>query len=664
MKVKKQIEALRERLNRYNYEYYVLDNPTVSDFEYDSLMKELIRLENDNPEYFDANSPSQRVGGQIQPKFTKVVHAVSMLSLANAFTFDELREFDKRIRKEVDNFSYVAELKIDGLSVSIRYSDGRFVQAATRGDGYVGEDITHNVRTIKSIPLVIPALEDVEIRGEIFMGLKAFQDLNVERVTNAEQPFKNPRNAAAGSIRQLDPKEVSKRKLDSFMYYLRNTLPEPSHYSALLKLKAWGFKTNPLTVKCRDIGEVISFIERITEERKKLSYEIDGIVIKVDETDLYDKIGYTSKFPKWAIAYKFPAEEAVTIIENIRFQIGRTGVVKPVAELKPVMISGSLVSRATLHNEDYCLAKDIHIKDYVLLRKAGEIIPEVIRTLPELRTGNEIPFAMIKECPECHKPLTRKPDEADYYCLNPDCEAKHIEGLIHFASRDAYNIEGLGDRVITEFFNDGYIRSVDDIFNLHEHYGKLVEKEGFGEKSIDKILAAVASSKKNPLDKLIFGLGIRHVGAKTAKILSEHLGSIDCFMIATKEELMQIENIGETIAASVEVFFRKEENRRLIERLKSLGLNMESLKEGKPAKSPFSGLNVVLTGSLQNYTRNEAKEIIENLGGNVTGSVSNNTNLIVAGKEAGSKLDRGRELGIKIIDESQFDEMIAGDDQK
>ncbi|MFA5466481.1 MAG: NAD-dependent DNA ligase LigA, partial [Candidatus Izemoplasmatales bacterium] len=589
MKVKEQIEALRAKLNQFNYEYYVLDNPTVSDFEFDSLMNELIELEKDHPEYFDANSPSLRVGGQVQPKFTKVIHAIPMLSLSNAFSYDELREFDDRVKKEVPNYSYVAELKIDGLSVSLRYSNGRFIQGATRGDGYVGEDITANVRTIKSIPLYVPISEELEVRGEIFMGIKAFEELNRKRALDKEDAFKNPRNAASGSIRQLDPKEVSKRKLDSYMYYLFKEAKEPDHYSSLQKLGLLGFKINPLSKKCQNIEDVILYIEKIAGERKKLAYEIDGIVIKVNETDLYDKIGYTSKFPKWAIAYKFPAEEAVTIIENIRFQVGRTGVVKPIAELRPVMISGSLVSRATLHNEDYCLSKDIHIKDHVLLRKAGEIIPEVIRVLPEMRTGIERPFQMARYCPECHEPLTRKDDEADYYCLNPDCEAKHIEGLIHFASRDAYNIEGLGDRVITEFFNDGYIKNIGDIFELKSHYEQLIEKEGFGKKSIDNILSAIETSKKNPLDKLIFGLGIRHVGAKIAKVLSSHLGSIEGFLSVSKEELINIEDVGEAIASSVDAYFRDQSNRQLIDKLIDLGLNMESSKNKTKAKTPFTG---------------------------------------------------------------------------
>ncbi len=654
MNAKAQIELLRERLNRYNYEYFVLDNPSVSDQEYDALMKELIKLENEHPEHFDPNSPSQRVGGQIQAKFKKVIHAIPMLSLGNAFTYDELRDFDRKIKNEVDNYTYVVEVKIDGLSVSLKYSGGALVLAATRGDGVVGEDITANARTIRSIPLAIPYQGDVEVRGEIFMGNQAFTELNNLKLAAGEEPFKNPRNAAAGSVRQLDSKLVSKRKLDSYMYYLMNRETETDHFAALEKLKKWGFKVNPLTRKCASIDAVIDHIDELAAKRKSLAYEIDGIVIKVNEFQLYDRIGYTAKYPKWAIAYKFPAEETITILEDIRFQVGRTGVVKPVAELRPVMISGSLVSRATLHNEDFCLARDIHIKDHVVIRKAGEIIPEVIRTLPELRTGSEIPFRMIKTCPECDSKLIRSKEEADYYCLNPDCEAKHIEGLIHFASRDAYNIEGLGERIVTEFFNDGYLKNIADIFTLDRHYDELIVKEGFGTKSIDKLLAAIASSKKNPLDKLIFGLGIRHVGGKTAKVLTERLGDIDAFFTATKEELLAIPDIGETIAASVEQYFRDERNRELMERLRELGVNLTAPKPTRKTDTPFSGMNVVLTGSLTYLTRNEAKELIERLGGNVTGSVSKNTDLIVAGEDAGSKLDKGKELGIRIIDEQEF----------
>ena len=654
MNAKAQIELLRERLNRYNYEYFVLDNPSVSDQEYDALMKELIKLENEHPEHFDPNSPSQRVGGQIQAKFKKVIHAIPMLSLGNAFTYDELRDFDRKIKNEVDNYTYVVEVKIDGLSVSLKYSGGALVLAATRGDGVVGEDITANARTIRSIPLAIPYQGDVEVRGEIFMGNQAFTELNNLKLAAGEEPFKNPRNAAAGSVRQLDSKLVSKRKLDSYMYYLMNRETETDHFAALEKLKKWGFKVNPLTRKCASIDAVIDHIDELAAKRKSLAYEIDGIVIKVNEFQLYDRIGYTAKYPKWAIAYKFPAEETITILEDIRFQVGRTGVVKPVAELRPVMISGSLVSRATLHNEDFCLARDIHIKDHVVIRKAGEIIPEVIRTLPELRTGSEIPFRMIKTCPECDSKLIRSKEEADYYCLNPDCEAKHIEGLIHFASRDAYNIEGLGERIVTEFFNDGYLKNIADIFTLDRHYDELIVKEGFGTKSIDKLLDAIASSKKNPLDKLIFGLGIRHVGGKTAKVLTERLGDIDAFFTATKEELLAIPDIGETIAASVEQYFRDERNRELMERLRELGVNLTAPKPTRKTDTPFSGMNVVLTGSLTYLTRNEAKELIERLGGNVTGSVSKNTDLIVAGEDAGSKLDKGKELGIRIIDEQEF----------
>jgi DNA ligase (NAD+) len=662
MNVKDKIEALRATLNRYNHEYHVLDNPTVSDYEYDSLMNELISLEKQYPEHFDTNSPSQRVGGQVQPKFKKVIHTSMMLSLGNAFSFDELREFDNRIKKEVDNYTYVAELKIDGLSVSLKYAGGALIQGATRGDGSVGEDITINVKTIRSIPLLIPEKNEVEVRGEIFMSIAAFNSLNKEKISSSEEPFKNPCNAAAGSVRQLDPKLVSKRKLDSFVYYLLNHTEELDHYSALEKLRLWGFKVNPLTTRCRTIEDVISFIERISEERRKLAYEIDGIVIKVNETNLYDKIGYTSKFPKWAIAYKFPAEEAVTVIENIRFQVGRTGVVKPVALLKPVMISGSLVSRATLHNEDYCLSKDIHIKDHVLLRKAGEIIPEVIRTLPELRDGSETPFRMAKKCPECNQPLTRNENEADYYCLNPNCEARHIEGLIHFSSRDAYNIEGLGDRIVTEFFNDGYIKNIVDIFKLKEHYDELIEKEGFGKKSIDNLLQAIEKSKQNPLDKLIFGLGIRHVGMKMAKVLAAHLNDIEGFKNVTKDELLKISDVGEAIANSVEKHFADEYNLEMIDQLRNLGLNMKAVNQKTDTLTAFSNLNVVLTGSLSRFTRNEAKELIEKLGGNITGSVSKNTDLIIAGIEAGSKLDKGKELGIKIVDEQEFLQMVGEGD--
>ncbi len=658
MNVKERIEYLKTVINKYNYEYYALDDPSVPDSEFDLLMNELHTLEKEHPEFVTKDSPTVRVGGIVQEKFSKVIHETPMLSLGNVFSTVELRDFDNKINKEVDKYTYTTELKIDGLSVSLKYINGYLFQGATRGDGSTGEDITENVKTINSIPLKIPCLNPVEVRGEIFMPNKSFRDLNVQKTKLGEEPFKNPRNAAAGSVRQLNPQIVRKRNLDVFIYYLMDRTLTDSHYSALQLVKSWGFHVNPMTKFCASIDEVINFIDEIEVKRHELPYEIDGVVIKVNEFPLYEKIGYTSKFPKWAVAFKFAAEEVITVLEDIRFQLGRTGVVKPVAVLTPIMISGSLVSRATLHNEDFCKDRDIHVGDHVVVRKAGEIIPEVLRVIPEKRTGVEVPFAMIANCPICHSRLQRKESEADYYCLNPQCDGKHLEGLIHFASRDAYNIDGLGDRILTELFNDEYIKDFSDIFILKDRYADLIQKERFGTKSVDNLLAAIEQSKKNPLDKLVFGLGIRHVGAKIAKLLASVYENMTQLQQATLDDLQEIPDIGFAIAKSVTEYFQDEKNKVEIERLEKLGLNMASPKIFESRTSYFSGKNVVLTGGLESYSRKDATDLIEQKGGNVASSVSKNTDLIVAGIDAGSKLVKGKELGIRIVDEAEFLELI------
>ncbi|MGD9909468.1 MAG: NAD-dependent DNA ligase LigA [Candidatus Izemoplasmatales bacterium] len=652
------IEELISLIKQYNYEYYALDNPSVSDQEYDKLMKELIALEEKYPEYASPDSPSKRVGGTVLEKFEKVVHTSSMLSLGNVFSDEELRDFDSKIKKEVASYTYTAELKIDGLSVSLKYHDGFLVQAATRGDGVVGEDITLNVKTIRSVPLQIPQLGDIEVRGEIYMSNASFEKANAEKEKNGEEPFKNPRNAAAGSVRQLDSKVVAKRGLDVFAYYLMDRSLRNNHYDSLQLLKDWNFSVNPLTTKCENIEDVITFVHRMTDQRDGLPYEIDGIVIKVNEFQLYDRIGYTAKYPKWAIAYKFPAEEVKTKINAIRFQIGRTGVVKPVADLEPVLISGSKVSKATLHNEDYCLSKDIRVHDSVIVRKAAEIIPEVVRVVIDERDGSQTPFQMIKECPACHSVLERKPGEADYYCLNPLCEATHIEGLIHFASRDAYNIDGLGERIVTELYNDGFIKNIPDIFKLHEKYDDLIQKERFGEKSVQNLLEAIEAAKNNTFDKLVFGLGIRHVGSKMAKVIVNHYNTIEKLMSATILEMMSLSDVGEAIATSVYQYFQNEENIQMVQELKLLGCNMSYLSTKVDRETVFTNKTVVLTGTLDEYSRGNATLIIENLGGKVSSSVSKNTDFILAGHDAGSKLEKGLSLGIKIITEEEFKNII------
>ena len=657
MEAKKRIDEIKDKLNKYSYEYYVLDKPTVSDFEFDQLMKELIKLENENPELITIDSPTQRVGGEVSEKFVKVAHDIPMLSLDNVFSYEELRDFDKRIKKAVNEYTFTVDLKIDGLSVSIKYENGMYKRAATRGNGLLGEDITENVKTIKSIPLKINYKDPIEVRGEIFLSKSSFDRINHEKMVNNEELFKNPRNAAAGSIRQLDPKIVAKRNLDAFIYYGYGLL-EDNHFRIINKLKELGFKVNENTIFCKDIEDVIEFIKKVQDFRPDLDYEIDGVVIKVNELDLYEKIGYTSKFPKWATAYKFPAEEVETVLEKIDFQIGRTGVIKPVAKLKPVMISGSLVSRATLHNEDFILDRDIHINDYVVVRKAGEIIPEVMKVVEEKRKGNEIEFKMIENCPICGSHLERKVGEADYYCLNPNCEAKHLEGLIHFASREVYNIDGLGEAILTELYNDGYVKTIVDIFKLNEYKADLVKREGFGEKSVENLLAAIENSKNNNLDKLLFGLGIRHVGAKTAKIIAENYNDIFDIFNATEEELSRIKDIGEATSKSIVSFFKEDKNKEIIKNLKNMGVNTIYIDNRKKEETVFSRKTVVLTGALDKYSRDEAKAIIEKMGGNVSSSVSKNTNYVLVGDNPGSKYDKAVSLGIQIINESDFDNMI------
>jgi DNA ligase (NAD+) len=654
----KRISELRNVLKKANYEYYVLDNPTMSDYDFDMLLRELQELEEKYPELITKDSPTQRVGGIASSKFKKVTHDRQMLSLGNLFSEEEVRDFDNKIKKVVSNYTYTADLKIDGLSVSLKYKDGYLEQAATRGNGVVGEDITENVKTIRSIPLSIDYLEDLEVRGEIFISKNSFEKINKSRKEQNLDTFKNPRNAAAGTIRQLDPKVVAKRNLDAFIHYMVANSDIINHYDSLMFLKEKGFKINKYTQKCRNIDEVIEFIKKVDEFRFDLPYEIDGVVIKVNEFDLYDKIGYTAKYPKWGIAYKFKALEVETVLNDIRFQIGRTGVVKPVAELEPVMISGSLVSRATLHNEDFCKERDIHIKDHVIVRKAGEIIPEVLRVVPEKRTGKETEFKMISNCPICGSELVRKTGESDYYCLNTNCDAKHLEGLIHFASREAYNIDGLGESILTELYNDGYVKDIADIFYLNLYYDELIQKEGFGDKSVKNLFEAIETSKSNNLDQLIFGLGIRHVGAKVSKILCEELKTIDNFYTQDVNSLLSIDDIGQAIANSIVNYFSDESNKKMLYKLVQSGLNVTYHSSKVDKDTFFTDKTVVLTGTLSDFSRKEAKTIIENLGGNVSSSVSSKTDYILLGDSPGSKYQKGLDLGVKILSEDEFKEKI------
>ncbi|AEH49467.1 NAD-dependent DNA ligase LigA [Parageobacillus thermoglucosidasius] len=659
----KRIEELRELLNQYNYEYYVLDRPSVPDSEYDRLMQELIALEEQYPDLKTKDSPSQRVGGQALDAFQKVEHRTPMLSLANAFNEGDLRDFDRRVRQEVgDDVAYVCELKIDGLAVSVRYEDGYFVQGATRGDGVTGEDITENLKTIRSLPLRLNEPVTLEARGEAYMPKASFERLNEQRRQRGEELFANPRNAAAGSLRQLDPKIAASRHLDLFVYGLANAeeLGIASHSAALDYLQQLGFKTNPERRRCANMDEVMQFVNEWQEKRPQLPYEIDGIVIKVDSFAQQEQLGATAKSPRWAIAYKFPAEEVVTKLIDIELNVGRTGVVTPTAILEPVRVAGTTVQRATLHNEDFIREKDIRIGDSVIIKKAGDIIPEVVNVVPDRRTGEEVPFVMPTHCPECASELVRIEGEVALRCINPKCPAQIREGLIHFVSRQAMNIEGLGEKVISQLFREGLIHDVADIYRLTKD--QLIDLERMGEKSATNLLHAIEASKQNSLERLLFGLGIRHVGAKAAKVLAEHFETMDRLQNATKEELMAIHEIGEKMADSIVTYFAKPEVKELLNELRAYGVNMEykGPKTPKPGDvhSYFAGKTVVLTGKLESLSRNEAKEKIEQLGGKVTGSVSKNTDLVIAGADAGSKLAKAQQLHIEIWDETRFLEEI------
>ena len=662
MDIKERMLEIIEQLERANYEYYTLDKPTISDFEYDKLMHELILIEEAHPELKLESSPTSRVGGKILDKFNKVYHEKPMMSLSNAFSEDDLRDFDSKIKKEVNNVSYVCELKIDGLSVSLKYENGILKRGATRGNGVVGEDITENVKTIKSIPLRLKEARSFEIRGEIYMPKKAFYKLNDERLEANEEPFANPRNAAAGSVRQLDSRIASKRGLDAFLYTLvddNEILINKVEYQldALKEMSNLGFKVNPEYKYCKTIDEVIDYINFWTVNRPNLEYEIDGIVIKVNELSNYDRIGYTAKYPKWAIAYKFPAQIVSTKLKGITFQVGRTGNITPVAELEPIELMGSVISRATLHNEDYVKQRDIRIGDYVKLRKAGDVIPEVFEVDLTRRSGDLKPFVMIKECPKCHTPLIRKDGEADYYCPNEYCEERVKNALEHFASRKAMNIDTLGEKLVEQLYEENLIRKISDIYYLKNHQDEIVGLEGLGMKKYLNLIDAIEISKSNNLDKLLFGLGIRHVGSKVSTIICKKFDTMDKIMEATFDDLNNIPDVGEIIALSVVEYFKDSKNIELINELKNLGLNMTYKDE--VTEGVFFKMKIVLTGSLETYTRDEAKEIIEKLGGNVSSSVSKKTDYVLVGSEPGSKFDKAKELGVKIIYEDDFKKMIG-----
>ncbi|EDO0260032.1 NAD-dependent DNA ligase LigA [Listeria monocytogenes] len=660
---KKRYEELINILDQYSYDYYVIDNPTVEDAEYDQKMQELLKIEEAHPEWVTPESPSKRVGGEVLEGFKKVAHDTPMLSLANAFNQEDLADFDRRIRDKVgDDIAYMCELKIDGLAVSLQYENGKYKQGATRGDGTIGEDITANLRTIRSIPMKLQKDYSIEVRGEAFMPKCSFQKLNEIREEEGQMLFANPRNAAAGSLRQLDTKIAASRNLDIFLYAVADfgEMGVETHSAGLDMLETLGLKVNKERRLCNSLEEVYAYIEEWTEKRAGLAYDIDGIVLKLNNLEQQRQMGNTVKSPRWSIAYKFPAEEVPTKLLDIELNVGRTGVITPTAVLEPVRVAGTTVSRASLHNEDLITEKDIRIGDTVLIKKAGDIIPEVIKSITEKRSGSEEPFHMPKNCPACDSELVRLEEEVALRCINPKCPAQIKEGLIHFVSRNAMNIDGLGEKVIIQLFSQHLIKDVADLFFLSKE--KLLELERMGEKSVTNLLASIEASKQNSLEKLLFGLGIRHVGAKAAKSLAIHFDTMDNLKVADKETLTSINDIGEKMADSIVTYFANEEVHDLLEELKRAGVNMTytgpKLEDMSEEELVFAGKTVVLTGKLEKLTRNDAKALIESLGGNVSGSVSKKTDVVVAGSDAGSKLAKAEELAIPIWSEEDLIEYL------
>lgn len=661
--VKKRVEKLHDLLNQYSYEYYVQDNPSVPDSEYDKLLHELIEIEEKYPEFKSTDSPTVRVGGEAQSSFEKVNHDTPMLSLGNAFNEEDLRKFDQRIRDSIGKVEYMCELKIDGLAVSLKYENGRFVQGLTRGDGTTGEDITENLRTIHAIPLKIKEPLNFEVRGEAYMPRRSFIHLNNEKEQNGEQPFANPRNAAAGSLRQLDSKLAAKRKLSVFLYSV-NDLTEfnaTTQSEALEELDQLGFKTNQERERVSDIEGVLNYIEKWTSKRGSLSYDIDGIVIKVNDLSQQEEMGYTQKSPRWAIAYKFPAEEVITKLLDIELSIGRTGVVTPTAILEPVKVAGTTVSRASLHNEDLIHERDIRIGDSVVIKKAGDIIPEVVKSILDRRPNESEIYHMPTHCPSCGHELVRIEGEVALRCINPKCQAQLIEGLIHFVSRQAMNIDGLGTKIIHQLYENQLIKDVADIFYLKEE--DLLPLERMGKKKVDNLLLAIEKSKEQSLEHLLFGLGIRHLGVKASQVLAERYETMDQLFKVTESELIEIQDIGDKLAQSVVTHLENSDIRSLIEKLSNKNVNMsyKGIKtteiEGHP---DFSGKTIVLTGKLEQMTRNEASEWLKMQGAKVTNSVTKSTDIVIAGADAGSKLAKAEKYGTEIWTEAAFIEKQNG----
>ena len=661
IEAKKKYDELTKRLERYAYEYYVLDNPSVDDSVYDQGMEELLRLEKEFPSLVSRNSLSQRVGGTVLKGFNKVTHERQMLSLADVFNKEELADWVNKVYetlgKEVD---FTAEMKIDGLACSLVYNDGSLSYCATRGDGTTGEDVTTNVLTIKDIPTLVDKKEGrLEVRGEIYMPKASLIKLNEEREKNGEPLFANARNAAAGSIRNLDSSIAKKRNLDGWWYYYIDAQRDgfSRHSDSIDALDKLGFRTNKERRVVHNLKEVLDYVDEYTLKRDDLPYDIDGIVLKVDEFKYYDELGYTAKSPKWAIAYKFPPKEVQTKLEDIIFTVGRTGKITPNAVLEPVRVAGSLVSRATLHNEDYILEKDLRVGDTVIIRKAGDIIPEVVKPIKEKRDGSEIPFKMIDKCPYCGSELIKK--DAMHFCLNPNCNSRKIESLIHFSSKNAMDIEGMGDKVCEQLFGENFLNDIPSIYKLYEYKEEIIEMDGWSDKSVTNLLDAIENSKKNSLERLLFGLGIKEVGEKMSKVLARRYKSLDEISKLTKEDLLKIDDVGDVVAASIFEYFNNPNNIELIEKLKNSNVNMLYLgKDDINETNFFYNKRCVITGTFARYSRDEMTEYIESQGGKVSGSVSKKTDYVIVGENPGSKETKAKELGVTILKEEEYYDIV------
>ena len=664
---KRRIDELVELLNRYNYEYYTLNQSSVDDATFDNLMEELILLEKKYPEFKHKISPTNRVGGQVVDSFKKVTHKRQMLSLADAFNYDEVYDFDRKVREALGatKVTYMAELKIDGLAMSMDYVDGSLNYCATRGDGVVGEDVTSNVITINSIPLKINVQKGLEVRGEVYMPKASLEECNEKNALEGRPLFANCRNAAAGSIRNLDSSIAASRKLNAYWYYFVNAADFgiKKHSESLEFIEKLGFRTNKERRLCNGIDEVIEYINEYHDKRASLDYDIDGIVIKVDDLTTYDTIGYTAKTPKWAIAYKFPPEEAKTKLLDITLTVGRTGKITPNAILSPVRVQGSLIQRATLHNEDFIAEKGLKIGDTVIIRKAGDIIPEVVSAVKEARNGSEVDFVMSEVCPVCGEKLTKI--DAMHFCTNENCLARSVEKLIHYASRDAMDIEGMGEKVVEQFFNQGFLTDIYSIYNLKKYREEIIEIDGWSYKSIDNLIEAIEKSKSNSMEKFLFALGIKEVGQKMSKTLSRIYKSIENLSKTTFEELTSIPDVGPVLAKSIVDYFSNENNLVLISKLEEVGVNTKYLKDDSiDSSSIFYNKKVVLTGTLTSYGRKEASDILESMGAKVQGSVSKVTDIVIAGAEAGSKLEKAQKFGVKIMNEEEFLTFIKKGEEK